>query len=65
MEIDALALLTVQDVSTLLQQSQSKTWSMIASGEHPSFKLRGHRRVLRSELESWLRAQATRDSVPA
>ncbi len=41
--------------------SKSTLWSLIYSGELPSFKLNGSRLVLKAELDAWLARAAERD----
>lgn len=47
--------LTVQEAAQELRIGPTKAWALIRSGEIPSFKIGGHRRVLRADLESYLK----------
>jgi len=48
----------VSEVATLVGLSRSKTYLLIASGELPSVKIGGSRRVPADALRQWLARQA-------
>jgi len=49
------AVLTVPEVARLLRRSRSRTYTLIRSGQLRSVRIAGSRRVLRHDLECFLR----------
>jgi excisionase family DNA binding protein len=50
-------LLKVSEVAEILGLGQTKTWAMVSSGEIPSIKVGGSRRVPVDRLKAWVAAK--------
>jgi excisionase family DNA binding protein len=56
---------SVGSAAKVLDLSLRKVRELVATGEIPSFKIGASRRILRSELEAYLRRQAEATHPPA
>ena len=52
--------LTVREVAQLLKVNERTIYRMAARGELPAFKVGGHWRFLREDVESWIATQKER-----
>jgi excisionase family DNA binding protein len=53
-------MLTARDVAQLLNLRESYVYAQAALGNLPSYKIHGHRRFLRSEIDAWQTTQLDR-----
>lgn len=53
----------VETAAGMLDVGRSKICELIASGELPSFKLGGSRRIAVEDIEAYVRSQLTRDQT--
>ena len=51
-------ILTVDEVSDMLQISQTRCYQLLRNGKIPAFKLGGLWRIHSEKLDEWLRLQA-------
>ena len=49
--------LTIRKVAVLLKLAEKTVHAMAQTGEIPAFKIRGQRRIKRTELDQWIDAQ--------
>jgi excisionase family DNA binding protein len=53
----------VKDLVAATGLSRSTVWTLIRTGELPSFKFQGMRLVLKSDLDAWLAKVSGRDTA--
>ncbi len=49
--------LTIKEVAALLELAGKTVYAMAQAGQIPAFKIRGQRRIKRTELGQWIDAQ--------
>ena len=49
--------LTIKEVAALLKLAEKTVYAMAQAGEIPAFKIRGHWRIKRTELDQWIDVQ--------
>lgn len=49
--------LTIKEAAALRQLAEKTVYAMAQAGEVPAFKLRGQRRIKRTELDKWIGVQ--------
>jgi excisionase family DNA binding protein len=54
---DVPDILTVKEVGNVIKAHENYVYTLVSSGDLPSFKIGGKRRVAKSALDGWLQAR--------